>query len=185
MTFDYSLPENAFANEKVNTKEDIPVNVTAKLNNTDINHHTSFAHGACAEPDCGFNSASEKFLLHVNTCTLTIEKTGTDISDDPYVFTILKDRAVYTSASITGTGSITIRELPVGTYTVEEDEGWSWRYESSMNPSSPVVLERTNPDGEVVCTNTRDNDQWLNDYSAVAENVYGISHESASEGGNN
>lgn len=185
LTFDYSLPENAFANEKVNTKEDIPVNVTAKLNNTDINHHTSFAHGACAEPDCGFNSASEKFLLHVNTCTLTIEKTGTDISDDPYVFTILKDRAVYTSASITGTGSITIRELPVGTYTVEEDEGWSWRYESSMNPSSPVVLERTNPDGEVVCTNTRDNDQWLNDYSAVAENVYGISHESASEGGNN
>lgn len=185
LIFDYSLPEDAFTNGKVSTKEDIPVNVTAKLDNTDINQYTSFAYGACAEPDCGFNSASEEFLLHVNTCTLTIKKAGTDISDDPYVFTILKDGAVYTSASITGTGSITISELPVGTYTVVEDEGWSWRYESSMSPSDPVVLGSTNPDAGVVCTNTRDNDQWLNDYSAVAKNVYGESHESASEGGNN
>ncbi len=185
LIFDYSLPEDAFTNGKVSTKEDIPVNVTAKLDNTNIYQYTSFAHGACAESDCGFNAENEEFLLHVNTCTLTIEKAGTDISDDPYVFTILKDEAVYTSASITGTGSIMISELPVGTYTVVEDEGWSWRYESSMSLSGSVVLGSTNPDAGVVCTNTRDNDQWLNDYSAVAENVYGISHESASEGGNN
>lgn len=185
LTFEYSLPGNVFAAGKVNTKEDIPVNVTAKLNNTDINHHTSFARDTCTESDCGFIAEREEFLLHVKTCTLTIKKTGTDISDDPYVFTILKDGAVYTSASITGTGSITIRELPVGTYTVKEDEGWSWRYGSSMSPSGSVVLGSTNSDAEVVCTNTRDNDQWLNDYSAVAKNVYGESHESASEGGNN
>lgn len=160
------------ANGIINTKQDIPVNVTASIGSTDVTGHTTFQHNNCEGKACAVPEGSE-FLLHVKTCTLTITKSGGD-SSEPYVFTVKKDGAEYTEASITGNGSVIIYELPVGTYTIEEDTGWSWRYNPSV--SGGVTLSSGNATGTITCNNSLSEQYWLNGFSAVVKNVFGDKH---------
>ena len=155
----------------VNTKLDIPVNVTVKIGGTDVNEYTTFLHTAC-DPACGFDANKEEFLLHVKTCTLTITKTG-GAENEPYVFTVNKDGEKYTEASITGNGNVTIYELPVGTYTIAEDTGWSWRYNAGNGGSAELTAN--NPTGSITCANTKVNNFWLNGFSSVVQNIFGVS----------
>ena len=106
----------------------------------------------------------------MNTCQLTIEKTG-GASGEPYVFTVLKDGVEYTEASITGNGSVTIYELPVGTYSIQEDTDWSWRYTPSVG--NGVTLSSGNATGEITCTNSLNKEYWLNGFSIVVANIFG------------
>ena len=59
-----------------------------------------------------------------------------------------------------GNGSVTIKDLPIGTYTVTEDTGWSWRYDPE-GISKEITLTA---DGEnkVNFSNTRQKLFWLN-----------------------
>ena len=85
-----------------------------------------------------------------------------------------KDGAEYTEASITGNGSVTIYELPVGTYTIEEDTGWSWRYAPSY--SDNVTLDKDHTTGTINCTNSLNKPYWLNGFSNVVKNIFGVKH---------
>ena len=61
--------------------------------------------------------------------------------------------------AICGNDSVTICRLPVGSYTVVEDEHWSWRYEPD-SPEKDVII----PDdakASVTYTNTRNMPYWL------------------------
>ena len=78
----------------------------------------------------------------------------------------------YSEVTVKGKGSENIEELPVGTYTIEEDTGWSWRYTPSYS-SSNAVLNADSPNGSITCTNTKTKDQWLNGFSNVVRNIYG------------
>lgn len=153
---------------KVNTKNDIPVDVTAvKILDTDVKNYVTFAHKDCVTDE---NLPSGKFLLHVKTCELTITKTG-EVENDPFVFTVMKDGVKYTEATIVGNKSVTIKELPVGTYTIEEDAGWSWRYIGKTDDG--VTLSSEKPTGEATCTNNKNNNFWLNGFSQVVTNIFG------------
>ena len=171
--FQYT-PGTGVVNDTIATKQDIPVDVTVSIvsidGKTDITEYTTFPHINCEGKTCDVPSGSE-FLLHVKTCTLTITKISGD-SSEPYVFSVKKGDDKYTEASITGNGSVTIYELPVGTYSIQEDTGWSWRYTPSYSDS--VTLSATNPNGTITCTNTKTGDFWLNGFSAVVKNIFGI-----------
>lgn len=171
-----NTPDNSkIANGKINTKQDIPVNVTASIGSTDVTGHTIFQHNNCEGKTCAVPEGSE-FLLHVKTCTLTITKTG-GASDEPYVFTVYKGGEKYTEASITGNGSVTIYELPVGTYTIREDTGWSWRYTPGYSDGgNGVALSKDATSGTITCTNTPTKNFWLNGFSAVVQNIFGVKH---------
>lgn len=173
---------NGISDDKINTKNDIPVNVTVKIQkdsqNIDITDQSEFIH-TC---DCGYSDCKEptdgNFWLHVKTCELTIYKAG-DVANEPFVFTVYKDDQPYTEVSIVGAGSVTISELPVGTYTVSEDINWSWRY-----PNPPIAYDGTNinatlssscPTGTATVTNIKTLQYWLNGFSDVVRNVYGVS----------
>ena len=156
------------ANGKINTKQDVPVNVTVGIDGTDVTTHTTFTHQDCVT---GENLNGGKFLLHVNTCQLTITKTGGDGSE-PYVFTVLKDGVEYTEASITGNGTVFIYELPVGTYSIQEDTGWSWRYPNPSYTGNDVTLSAANPNGTITCTNSISKQYWLNGFSSVVKNIF-------------
>ena len=74
-----------------------------------------------------------------------------------------------------GSGSAVLYELPVGTYTIAEDAGWSWRDTAAYSYSSTggAVLSARAPRGSAQCANTRQTDRWINGYSAVVPNVCG------------
>lgn len=164
------------SNGTINTKNDIPVSITAKINTTDITSNTSFMHECtCGYTDCDKPENGE-FWIHVKTCNLTISKKGGS-DDETYVFKIKKDGSDYTEVSITGNGTVTIDELPVGKYTVEEDTAWSWRYPNPTitysGTNQSATLSSSKSSDEAVVTNNRTLQYWLNGFSDVVRNVFG------------
>lgn len=155
------------------TKQDVPVAATVKIGTENVNEHTTFVHQDCTTA-CGWEApatpGAPAFLIHIQTCTLTITKAG-NVANEPFVFTVNKDDVKYTEVTIVGADSVTIAELPVGTYSITEDTGWSWRYKDPAYTNNGVELSASNPTGTITCTNTKGNDQWLNDY-AVKSNTY-------------
>lgn len=161
-----------FNNGKISTKTDIPVKVTARIGEKDITNHVNFVHVECS-PSCGFDSDKEQFLIHVKTCSLTVTKNG-GVDDEPYVMNIYKDDKPYTSMTITGNNSETVKELPVGTYTVQEDTDWAWRYKDpAPTVSAGVMLSGKNDTGTITVNNRNRYNSFLNGYSTVVKNVFG------------
>lgn len=156
-------------NGKINTKQDVPVDVGVKIGQTDVSTHTTFQHTNCDGKTCELPQDME-FLLHINTCQLTVTKTG-GAAGEPYVFTVYRDDSEYSEVTIVGNGSETIYELPVGSYTILEDEGWSWRYNANINGGT--VLSSTDPSGSITCTNSKTENFWLNGFSDVVKNIFG------------
>lgn len=166
----YTPEAGKIVDNKINTKQDIGVKATVKIGETDVTTHTSFKHTACTGQTCTVPEGYH-FLLHVKTCTLEIKKSGGE-AGEPYVFTVMKDGDKYTEVTIVGNSSETICELPVGTYTIAEDTGWSWRY--SAEYSNGVTLDSTTANGTLNCTNSRRVTQWLNGFSSVVKNIFGV-----------
>ena len=161
----------------VNTKQDIPVKATISIGDTNITADTAFLHTSCAGETWSHTSGDPAFLLHVRTCTLTVTKTG-GADGEPYVFNVYRNGDLYTQVTVVGNSSITIYELPVGKYTIAEDTGWSWRYDAAYDPDKPdgCTLTAGHNSGSITCTNILKNDRWLNGFSDVIANIFGIRH---------
>ena len=172
LDFTYTPEAGKTAGGKINTKEDISVDVSVKIRTDDVTTYTTFQHTDCTGKTCTLPAGAE-FLLHVKTCTLTVQKTGGD-SNEPYVFNIYKDNVKYSEVTVKGNGSENIEELPVGTYTIEEDTGWSWRYFADNGGSAALTAQH--PTDSITCTNTKNNDKWLNGFSDVVKNISGVSN---------
>ena len=168
----YTLDESTVEDGKY-TKQDVPVKATVKIDTDDVTSYTTFLHENCTVDGCKWNneitSGNPAFLIHIQTCTLEIKKTG-GAADEPYVFNIRKDGKEYSEVTICGNGTATLYELPVGTYTIQEDTGWSWRY--SANDENNAELTAQNPTGSITCTNKKDKDKWINGFSDVKKNIF-------------
>lgn len=179
-TLDISYtPDESKLKDGKYTKQDVPVSATVKIGDTDVTGKTTFVHDACTEADCNWTTPTTKgapaFLIHVQTCQLKITKTG-GAENEPYVFTVKKDGEKYTEVTIKGGKSETIYELPVGTYTIEENTGWSWRYPYPTYSDS-VTLSADQTSREITCTNARTIDKWLNGFSDVVTNTFDVKHK--------
>lgn len=114
------------------------------------------------------------------TFDLTIKKEAakdTKIDENQtFVFTVkgtdehIKD--VNTQVIIKGDGSVTLKDLPVGKYTVTEDTNWSWRY-TPDRASQTVNADSTTPQQTVTFVNELTNDSWLSFLNRVT-NVFEI-----------
>lgn len=169
-------PESGIVDGKVNSKNDIKVNTSVEIDNVDVSYYTLFAHTNCSD-NCSWSETSPDgtpaFLLHVKTCKLNITKAG-GTAGEPYVFSVLKDGEAYSEVTVVGNATVTICELPVGTYSIEEKGDWSWRYSATC--SIDAVLSSVNSEGSITCTNTLNNNNWLNGYSDVVTNIAGQEH---------
>lgn len=111
-----------------------------------------------------------KHVVTVLNGTLTITKAmaqGTNAdSGERFVFNIYKDNMndPYMTVAVEAGKSVTINNLPAGTYTVEEDTSWSWRFKSQLTDGGIVTIDAKNPTAKVTCMNGRENEQWLNKY---------------------
>lgn len=129
LTLTYTPDADAIVDGKINTRQDIGVAVTVKSGDQDVTNATTFLHTNCAGKTCTLPDG-KAFLLHVNTCSLTISKTVTGQNNgQSFVFTVKDANGnVITTVAVKGGASKTITGLPIGTYTVTEDTQWSWQY---------------------------------------------------------
>lgn len=134
LTFTYDPVEGAFTT-------DTPVKVTVTMPTTgdateDVTQYVTFHHEKCTFANCkwgqtGFTNC--QFIVHVKSFDLKITKTVDAVEpNQTFLFHIKKDNADYMDVTVQvgadKTGSVTIKGLPVGSYTVTEDTAWSWRY---------------------------------------------------------
>lgn len=129
LTLAFTPDSDAIMNGKINTRTDFGVDVTVKIDNAEVTEETVFHHKDCANKTCKL-PAGKEFLVHVNTCSLTISKTVTGQNNgQSFVFTVKDANGnVITTVAVKGGASKTITGLPIGTYTVTEDTQWSWQY---------------------------------------------------------
>ena len=154
------------------TKQDVPVLATVKIGTENVNEHTTFVHQDCTGKTCTLPEGYH-FWIHIQTCTLNITKQG-GAADESYVFDVLKDGEKYSEVTVWGNGTETLVELPIGTYTISENTGWSWRYSADNGGSAALTAQ--NPTGSITCVNTKNNNQWLNGFSEVVRNIFGTNH---------
>lgn len=92
---------------------------------------------------------------------LTITKSGAEKIDEnqSFIFTVTGPNDFSAKVVIQGNGSVTIKGLKIGEYTVTEDIGWSWRY-TPKNKTQNITLQPAGKN-EVTFTNSRSKGKWL------------------------
>ena len=117
-----------------------------------------------------FEATAYYAKFEYDVADLTITKTGADETIDPnqtFIFTITGTKGYSAKVVIKGNGSVTIKNLEIDTYTIHEENGWSWRY-SCADQTITLSPGVTN---NVTMTNKRDETKWL-DGNAYAENKF-------------
>ena len=115
----------------------------------------------------------------INNGDLTIVKKLAAASGEAqtFVFNVTKVggatmRVTVTVPADSTTASVKIEGLELGTYTVTEDTGWSWRYTlTNVNPQGNVTLSATSPEATKTFTNTYSENKWLNHKTSV-KNIF-------------
>lgn len=154
--------------------QETKVNVTVKIDGTDVTDFVTFEHEECNFDGCTFNSAECEFIVHIKSFDLTIVKTGCNEAIDEnqtFVFNVTGPNGFSMQVVIEGNGSTTIKGLPAGEYTVTEDTSWSWRYEPEEASYTVTANDIKNGEATVTFENERTNDKWLNG-SAYCKNDF-------------
>ena len=110
-------------------------------------------YGTDEKPIMGYEAATYYAKFEDDVAQLTITKNGADSNDEnqSFVFTVTGPNGYSERVVICGNGSVTIKNLKPGTYTVTE-EGWSWRY--TGNGLIGATISALVP-GSVTFTNVR------------------------------
>lgn len=172
LTYAYAPAENTFT-------KDTYVNVTVTSDKdtatTKISDAVTFVHTEDKDfPGCSFDPAQGQFIVHINVFDLTIQKTakaGTTIdSNQTFVFKVKNNGNGKTmEIVITGEGQKTVKGLPMGSYTITEDTGWSWQYQPTGGASQTITVSETSK--TVTFENEKTSTNWLTSL-AKALNVW-------------
>ena len=104
-----------------------------------------------------------KFEYDVADLTITKEGCSAADQDQAFIFTIVGPDNYSNQVVIKGNGSVTIKGLKIGEYTIHEESGWSWRYRCA----DQTVTLQPGVTNNVTMTNTRGTDKWLDDNASV------------------
>lgn len=131
----------------------------------------TFKHSDCDFPGCSssFDPAQGQFIVHINVFDLTIQKTakaGTTIDpNQTFVFKVKNnDNGKTMEIVITGAGQKTVKSLPMGSYTITEDTGWSWQYRPTADTQTITVSETSKT---VTFENEKTPTNWLTSIADV------------------
>ena len=143
LSYEYNPLEDAF-------KQDTHVKVTVKIGDMDITTDAvTFQHqdGCTFTGGCSFDKTKGQFIVHINVFDLTIQKAakaGTTIDpNQTFVFKVKNNETNQAmEVVITGEGKKTIKNLPMGSYTITEDTSWSWKY-TPVDKNGAAELSQT------------------------------------------
>lgn len=168
LTYAYAPAEDTFT-------KDTYVRVTASANGEALPAGVvTFQHADCNFPGCSsFDPDQGQFIVHINVFDLTIVKTAKDgTTIDPnqtFVFKVKNNGNGKTmEIVITGEGQKTVKGLPMGSYTITEDTGWSWQYRPAADTQTITVSETSKT---VTFENEKTPTNWLTSL-AKALNVW-------------
>ncbi len=118
-------------------------------------------YGTVEAPVMGYAAATYYAKFEYDVADLTITKSGAEDIDEnqSFIFTVTGPNNFSAKVVIQGNGSVTIKGLKIGEYTVTEDTGWSWRYTPQGNEKK-ITLSATEPN-TVTFTNKRSKGKWL------------------------
>ena len=153
-------------------KKDTYVKVTVSANGETLPAGVvTFQHDDCGFPGCSssFDPAQGQFIVHTNVFDLTIQKTakaGTTIDpNQTFVFKVKNnDNGKTMEIVITGAGQKTVKSLPMGSYTITEDTGWSWQYHPTEAIQTITVSETSKT---VTFENEKTPTNWLTSIADV------------------
>ena len=115
------------------------------------------------EADAVWTAATYYAKFEYDITDLTISKSYNTLYDpnQSAVFTVSDGNGFSIDVVIHGAGSVTIKDLKVGTtYTVTEKIDWSWRYTPDVS-SKKIKLVAEAAKNEVTFTNSLQNNKWL------------------------
>ena len=116
-------------------------------------------YGTEEAPVMGYESATYYAKFAADAADLTITIQGEDIDEgQSFIFDVTSPEGYSKRVAISGSGSVTIKGLKTGTYTVTEVTAWSWRHTACGVQS--VTLQPAQI-GTVNFTNTLSNGKWL------------------------
>lgn len=183
---DYNTPDGStvtgsvtWADEHSHDVSGITVIGSAPYGTDDLQY--SYDHGQFVVPNTdttiavvakvgGVEKASTSYVVHPKFCTLTINKEVAKLygDNDSFIFNVVGEGNIKYEAKvvINGAGSATLTGLPVGSYTVTEDIGWSWRYTCDSSTKS-TVLSSAKDNDSVTITNKLDDNKYLGDETYV------------------
>ena len=128
-------------------------------------------YGTEENPAMGYEAATYYAKFEYDVADLTITKTGYVATDgeQSFIFTVTSPEGFSKKIVIQGNGTVVLKGLKIGEYTVTEDTRWSWRY--TPESGSVSITLKPGETNAVTYVNKRTNDKWLGDDSYV-KNVF-------------
>ena len=121
----------------------------------------------------GTGSCTVKNSYRMVLTTLTIRKNGWETIDEnqSFLFDVTGPNGFHKRVVIKGSGSVTIKGLKIGKYTVTEVTGWSWRY--TPDSETKLITLKATGENSVTFANTRSSSstKWL-DGNAYCKNEF-------------
>ena len=116
-------------------------------------------YGTEEAPVMGYEAATYYAKFAADAADLTITIHGQDIDEwQSFIFDVTSPDGYSNRVAIGGSGTVTIKGLKTGTYTVTEVTAWSWRYTAGGAQSVDLQPEQGST---VNFTNTLSNGKWL------------------------
>ena len=122
------------------------------------------------KPDDGWAYTTYYAKFELAVAPLTIKRENAE-AGQVYVYEIKKadDPTFVIYVTITGNGAAVIRDLPIASYTVTQQNGWSWRYDDSAQSFNHQSVVGT----IVTFGGSSKTNQWLNGNSQLEKNQRG------------
>lgn len=149
----------------------VPANA-AWISDTKLTPKKTQNYGTDTEPVMGYAPAAYYAKFEYDVADLTITKQGWEDIDEgqSFIFDVTGPGGYSKRVVVNGNGSVIIKGLKIGTYTVTEVTNWSWRYTAdSRSQSIELKPAVTNA---VTFVNTRSNHKWLSG-DAYSKNIFG------------
>lgn len=129
-------------------------------------------YGTAEKPVMGYEAATYYAKFEYDVADLTITKQGCENIDEnqSFLFDVTGPNGYSKRVVVNGNGSVIIKGLKIGTYTVTEVTNWSWRY--TAGSSSQSIGLKPAVTNAVTFVNTRSNHKWLGG-DAYSKNIFG------------
>lgn len=193
LTYEFKVGEQAVENpESFVVTAETPVDVTVKVNGTDITQYVTFERTCATTPGHGGDHPGSntecEFVIHLNNIDLSITKNLGEKPEQSFVFkvegpdgftmTIAMGDDEFQLENGLWTCTKKITGLKSGNYTVTEDQGWSWKYSVQGDARKEAVAD-SNQNLSVTFTNDRNSSNWLGGSHSVENHFAPVSGSSA------